>query len=61
MMGRSPSGLEHGVNPGASMRLYLLDSPVLTGTTLAIEIDDVTGSDALDAYSAVVKKFRFGD
>ena len=60
IMGQAPSGLEHGVNPGGSMRLYLLESPVTHGTTLAIEIDDVTGSDALNAYSDVVKQFQFG-
>jgi hypothetical protein len=60
IIGQAPSGLEHGVNPGGSMRLYLLESPVTPGATLAIEIDDVTGTDALDAYSAVVKQFGFG-
>ena len=60
IMGQAPSGLEHGVNPGGSMRLYLLESPVAKGTTLAIEIDDVTGSDALDSYSDVAEHFQFG-
>ena len=60
IIGQAPSGLEHGINPGGSMRLYLLESPVVHGATLAIEIDDVTGTDALDGYSDVVKQFQFG-
>ena len=60
IIGENPSGLEHGVNPGASMRLYLLGNPVIKDATLAIEIDDVTGSDDLNAYSDVVKQFQFG-
>jgi hypothetical protein len=38
------------------MRLYLLD---YNGATLGIEIDEVDGGDRLDAYSAIVKAFRF--
>jgi hypothetical protein len=61
IIGQSPSGLEHGIGPGASMRLYLLANPLAPGATLAIEIDDVTGSDALDTYSDLVRQFRFED
>jgi hypothetical protein len=38
------------------MRLYLLN---YKHATLGIVIDEVTGSDKLDAYSAFVKTFHF--
>lgn len=53
--GISPSSLEHGVIPGLTIRLYLLDSH---GTALAIEVDDVDAPN-LDEYSAVVEQFSF--
>lgn len=61
IMGVIPSGFEHGVSPGETMRLYLLEyaDPLLTGKTLAIEIVDLSGGGHLDAYSAVVERFRF--
>jgi hypothetical protein len=61
IMGVTPSGFEHGVSPGETMRLYLLNyaDPLLTGKTLAIELVDLSGGVHLDAYSAVVKRFRF--
>lgn len=60
IVGVSPSGLEHGLGQGLTMRLYLLaQHDPLFGGTLAIEIDDVSGGGHLDSYSAVVKNFRF--
>jgi hypothetical protein len=61
IMGVSPSGFEHGVDPGETMRLYLLKyaDPLLTGKTLAIEIADYSGGGNRDTYSAVVERFRF--
>jgi tRNA A-37 threonylcarbamoyl transferase component Bud32 len=54
----TPGGLAHGLIPQPmSMRLYLL---AYHHGTLGIEIDEVRGSSKLDAYSAVVKTFRFG-
>jgi serine/threonine protein kinase len=51
------TGLAHNVAPRPfAMRLYLLR---YRGGTLGIEIDEVSGSSKLDAYSAVVKSFRF--
>jgi hypothetical protein len=60
IVGAPPSGLEHGVGQGLTMRLYLLaqHDPLFPGT-LAIEIDDVSGGGHLEDYSAVVKNFRF--
>jgi hypothetical protein len=58
IIGLKPSGLEHGVVPGLTMRLYLLSRGA---GTLAIELDDVQGDGHhLDAYSSVVGHFRFG-
>ena len=58
--GVPPSGLEHGVIPGLVMRLYLLaNHDPITGGTVAIEIDDVSGGGHLDRYTSVVKDFRF--
>ena len=52
------SQLDHGVIPQPMvMRLYLLG---YRGGTLGIEVDALQGSAKLDAYSAVVKTFRFG-
>jgi hypothetical protein len=54
----SPPDLNHGLLPQPMvMRLYLLH---YHGGTLGIEIDEVSGSSRLRAYSDVVKSFRFG-
>ena len=53
IVGISPSSLDHGVIPGLTIRLYLLD---FDGTALAIEVDDVNAAN-LDEYSAVVEQF----
>lgn len=57
MMGRDPSGLDHGLIPGLRMRLYLL---AYGGGALAIEVDDVRGGGThLAEYSAVVRRMQF--
>jgi len=56
LIGLQPSGFEHGIGPGLTIRLYLLG---LRGGSLGIEIDDL-GSVDLAAYSKVVETFRFG-
>ena len=57
MMGRDPSGLDHGVIPGLRLRLYLL---AYGGGALAIEVDDVRGGGTrLAEYSALVRQMRF--
>jgi hypothetical protein len=55
--GVAPSGLDHGLGPGLSMRLYLLKRG---DTTLAVEIDDFADGAHLDTYSKIVDKFTFG-
>jgi hypothetical protein len=55
IVGLPPSGLEHGLIPGLTIRLYLLG---FRGDALAVEIDDVDRVD-LAAYSRVVEQFRF--
>jgi hypothetical protein len=54
--GVPPSSFDHGMFPGLTMRLYLLEH---AGGTLAIEVDDVSGGMHLDAYSAIVNRIRF--
>jgi hypothetical protein len=55
----SPGGMAHGLLPQPmAMRLYLL---AYHHGTLGIEIDEVRGSSKLDAYSKVVKTFRFSN
>ena len=56
MVGLPPSGLEHGLIPGLSIRLYLLG---FRSGALAVEIDDVDRVDVA-GYSRVVEQFRFG-
>jgi hypothetical protein len=51
------SGVDHPMGPGLIMRLYLLDLP---GSTLAVELSDISGGTHLDAYSAIVAQLRFG-
>jgi hypothetical protein len=53
--GIPPSDFEHGIGPGLTIRLYLLE---FGSGSLAIEVDDV-GSADLDSYSAVIEKFHF--
>ena len=53
----SPRGTQpRRVSGPGVMRLYLL---AYNAGTLGIEIDEVGGGTKLDAYSAVVKTFRF--
>ena len=53
----SPTGFAQGTIPQPMvMRLYLL---IFLHGTLGIEIYEVSGDEKLDAYSAVVKTFRF--
>jgi hypothetical protein len=54
--GVPPSGLDHPLVPGLTMRLYLL---ARDDTTLAVEIDDFAQGAHLDAYSKVVETMRF--
>lgn len=56
IIGVGPSSLEHGMFPGLTIRLYLLD---YAGGALAIEIDDVSGGSHLDAYSELINTFQF--
>ena len=56
MVGLPPSGLEHGLIPRLTIRLYLL---AFRSGALAVEIDDVDRVD-LAGYSRVVEQFRFG-
>lgn len=56
--GIPPSGLDHGVIPGLTIRLYLLD---FSGGTLAIEVDDVSGGSHLASYSTLIQGFRFSN
>ena len=56
MVGVAPSGLDHGLIPGLTIRLYLL---ALGNGSLAIEVDDV-GDPNLADYSGLVGTFVFG-
>jgi hypothetical protein len=56
--GVPPSDLDHPIGPGVVVRLYLLDR---SGSTLAIELDDLSGGTHLDGYSAVVDELHFGN
>ena len=55
--GVPPSGLDHPLVPGLTMRLYLL---ARGETTLAIELDDFAQGAHLDTYSKIVETMRFG-
>jgi hypothetical protein len=55
--GVDPSSLDHGMGPGLTMRLYLLDRPL---GTLAIEVSDSADGEHLDTYSTIVDQIRFG-
>jgi hypothetical protein len=56
--GADPSAFEHGIDPNLTMRLYLL---ARGEESLAIEIADYADGANLDAYSAIVAQFVFGD
>ena len=60
-VGKQPSDLAHGVNPGYSLRLYLLRNG---SRIVAIEIADAKGGSNYDdwptAADAVVAGFKFG-
>jgi len=55
MVGLPPSSFEHGLIPGLTIRLYVLNSEA---GVLAIEVDDVDHHD-LATYSKVVDDFAF--
>jgi hypothetical protein len=55
--GVRPSDLDSPIGPAFIMRLYLLDR---SGSTLAIELGDLSGGTHLDAYSAIVDELLFG-
>lgn len=56
--GVAPSSLDHGVIPGMTMRLYLLEHHY---GTLAIEISDIDSAPATaDELTAVAERFSFG-
>jgi hypothetical protein len=56
MVGSSPSSFHHGIVPGQTVRLYLLDNG---HQTQAIEVEDFSGGEHLDRYSRVVEAMRF--
>ena len=58
LFGLSPSGLDHGLIPGLTWRLYLL---AYRGGTLAIEVNDLARGNHLAEYTALVKSLRFAD
>jgi YVTN family beta-propeller protein len=57
IVGYGPSGFNHSIGPGYAMRLYLLHNG---SNTLAIEVDDATGGQHLNDYSAVINDLKFG-
>jgi hypothetical protein len=58
IVGVPPSALGHGVFPGMTIRLYLLD----TGSqTLAVEVDDLSAGKHLAKYTPVVEGLRFAN
>jgi len=56
LYGLSPSGLDHGMIPGLTWRLYLLS---FRSGTLAIEVNDLAHGAHLAEYAAIVKQLRF--
>jgi hypothetical protein len=56
LYGLSPSGLDHGVIPGLTWRLYLLR---FRSGTLAIEVNDLAHGRHLAEYAALVRKLKF--
>ena len=56
LFGLSPSGLDHGLIPGLTWRLYLL---AFKNGTLAIEVNDLAHGKHLAEYTALVKHLRF--
>lgn len=57
LMGEGVSGLDHGLIPNITMRLYLLN---YKDGVLAIEVDDIPAAPGtLSALSAVAEKLRF--
>jgi hypothetical protein len=61
--GAPPSEFEHPIIEGLTMRVYLLDLDYelrRLESTLAIEVDDVSGGAHLDGYSKIVETFSFG-
>jgi hypothetical protein len=56
--GVPPSDLDHPIGPGIIVRLYLLDR---SGSTLAVEVGDLSGGTHLDGYSSVVDELHFGN
>ena len=54
--GVPPSGLDHPLVPGLTMRLYLL---ARGDTTLGIELDDFAHGAHLDTYSQIVETMQF--
>ena len=57
IVGVGISGLEHGILPQSSTRLYLLDNSL--GGVMAIEVVNVQEGDHLDEYSSVVDGMSF--
>jgi hypothetical protein len=56
--GKPPSALDHGVTPGMTMRLYMLD---YKGGVLLIELSDIDAAPVDMAHlAAVAEQFRFG-
>jgi hypothetical protein len=58
IIGVPPSGLLHVMIPELTLRLYLLDR---SGSTLAIEVNDLSGGENLNGYSAIIDQITFGD
>jgi hypothetical protein len=49
-------GYDQGIGPGVAMRFYFFDNG---SDVLMIELDDVSGGDRLDEFSAVVRTVHF--
>ena len=56
IVGHGPSQFNHSIGPGYAMRLYLLG---YGRGALAIEVDDATGGQHINNYTAVIDSFRF--
>jgi hypothetical protein len=56
IVGLTNTDLDHPIDAGSSIRVYLLG---LNGGTLAIEVQDVTGGSHFTEYGAIVQTFQF--
>lgn len=56
IIGVGGTGLDHGMIPDLTMRLYLLE---YAGAVLAVEVDDLAHGRRLSAYDRIVRRFQF--